>query len=226
MTMDGLYEVKLEGIVPISRDVIPRELLALSADRYEVELGYDVERRGIVISCYSAVLPYICYFYDLRAEGFFPEDRVAEQIPSAMVSHQIGDTGVAALLFGCRDGYIRQYNDATAYDDGTPFESYVDYGALRLGQGETGDGILHEVLDVMDTASGSVTNAIRGGHSAQEANAAAPCCTMTSGPGRNRTKYPRVRKGVVYIRTSTSGVRWARESLTITREKVGRLVVP
>jgi len=226
MTMDGLYEVKLEGIIPISRDVIPRELLALSPDRYEVELGYDTERRGFVISCYSATLPYICYFYDLRAEGFFPETRDADQIPSAMVSHRIGDSGIQALLFGCQDGYIRQYSDYVATDDGVAFESYVDYGPIRLGQGETGDGILHEMLDVLDVASGSVTNAIRRGHSAQEANAAEACCTMSSGSGRNRTRYPRVRAGVVYNRTSTSGIRWARESLTITREKVGRLVVP
>jgi hypothetical protein len=143
-----------------------------------------------------------------------------------MVTHQIGDSGIAALLFGCQDGYIRQYSDTAPYDDGRYFTSYVDYGPLRLGSGEMGDGILHEVLDVLDDDSGAVVNSIRRGHSAEAANAADSCCDMTSGAGRNRVKYPRIRAGAVYLRTTANGTRWARESLTITREKVGRLVVP
>jgi hypothetical protein len=230
MTLDGLYEATSQGVTIMSRDVLPLELVGINAERYEVTLGYDFQRRGICIACVARdavidpTLPAIHYFYDLRTEGYFPDTYDADHDPTAMAAHQVGGLGEQVLLRGCRDGYIRQFNDQTGTDDSVPFTSYVYYGPLRLGAGEYGDGILHEVVDVLDDDSGSIILAAYVGHSAEAALAAIPRWETTMAAGRNRNRWPRLRGGALYLLTTgTPGFAWARESLTITREQLDKL---
>jgi hypothetical protein len=232
LTLDGLYELTLEKAVAVSREVLPQELLGLDAEQYEITMGYDMERRGFLIACVSRdltkfpALPSIYYFYDLRAGGFFPESRDDDCEPTAMVSHQICSMGIPILLMGCRDGYIKKYNDDAATDDGTPFNSNVFYGPVRLGEGEYGDGYVHELVDVLDLASGSVTIKAYTGYSAQVAKNATSRWQTTTVAGRNYNRHPRLRGGALYLETvGTPGSAWVRESLTMTREKAGKLRV-
>ena len=143
-----------------------------------------------------------------------------------MVNHQINSSGSLVLIRGGRDGYLRNYNKGSATDDGINFNSNCLYGPLRLGNGEYGDGYLQQIIDVLDQNSGSVTLKAYVGHSAQVAlsNEARFETTMTA--GRNRNRWPRLRGGCCWLDTiGTPGVAWARESLTVTRQKAGRLLV-
>lgn len=229
MTPDGLYRIALERAIPVSRDVIPQELIGLSDANYEISMTYDVTRRGILIlaSGKQFSTPSISYFYEERTEAFFPYHReMFDHDPTAAVSHQPAGTTIPTVMLGCRDGYIRKFDDVAQNDDGVNFNSRVFYGPLRLGAGEWGDGVLYEIVCVLDVLSGNVTLNVRGGHSAQSAKSATPRYTTSMAAGRNRNRYPRLRYGVVYVEiVGTPGSRWAMESLTVTRESVGRLSV-
>lgn len=231
MTPDGLYEITLQGATPVSRDLIPLELVGLDPERYEVTMGYDFDNRGVLISAVARsatldpTLPSLCYFFDQRTGGFFPDEYPLEHDATAMVSHQ-PDTLAVPALFRCgRDGYIRRYNAAVPTDDGTNFDSNCLYGPLRLGDGEYGEGYLQQIICVMDTISGPVTIRAFTGHTAQAALANVPRYETTMNGGRNRNRWPRLRGGACYIDVvGTPGTRWAQESLTVTRQKAGRLL--
>lgn len=231
MTTDGLYEVLLDRVVAISRDVIPQELIGLDPERYEVTMGYDFVSRGIVISAVprifdsDASLPSIAYFYDQRTGGFFPDLYTLAHDAMCMVSHHADASGLPALVRGGRDGYLRRYSPGTANDDGVNFDSNCLYGPIRLGDGEYGDGYLQQIIDVLDTQSGPITLRVQVGHSAQVALRNSSRFETTMYAGRNRNRWPRLRGGACYIDTvGTPGTRWARESLTISRQKAGRLL--
>ena len=231
MTLDGLYEVTFDGVKVMSRDVLPQELTGIDAKRYEVTLGYDFPRRGICIAAVARdldddpTLPSIHYFYDVRVGGYFLDEYASDHDPTATVAHQVGGLGEQILLRGCRDGYIRNFSDQAGSDDLTNFNSYLYQGPVPLGTGEYDEGILHEIIDVLDNDSGSVALSVYGGHSPEAALASTPRYTTSMSGGRNRPRWPRLRYGWVYLRTDgTPGTPWAREILTITRERTGKLM--
>jgi len=230
LTPDGLYEIRIQDMraVSMSRESIPAELLGLTDDLYEVSLAYDVERRGVLISATSLVMatPSVHYFYDERLGGYFPQSFDADHDPNSVVSYQPGGVSMPTVLWGCHDGYVRKFEDSAHDDDGTDFSSYVYYGPVRLGATDLEDGMLHEIVAVMDANSGATTLAVQTGHSAQVAKNRTARFSTTLAAGRNRNRYPRLRGSVMYVKLSgTAGTRWVNESLTISRERLGRLVI-
>jgi hypothetical protein len=228
MTPDGLYQITLAQAIPVSRDIIPQELLGLSDDRYEVSLNYDVARRGIVIACTATMGgENINFFFDERTGGFFPELFVDGHMAFSSITYQPGGVSMPTVLWGCKDGYVRKFEDAAEDDDGTDFDSYCYYGPVRLGRGEYSDGMLHEIVCVMDEDSNDVTLSAQVGHSAQIAKRNASRFSTTMTGGRNRNRYPRIRGGAAYLKVmGTPGIKWAVENITVTREGMGRLLIP
>ncbi|WP_413936366.1 DNRLRE domain-containing protein [Nitrospira sp. BLG_1] len=232
MTLDGLYEVTLVGVIPLSRDVIPEELLGIDPELYEVTLGYDYSKRGICIACVprsssdNSTLKSIHYYYDIRSGGFFLDEYALGHDTTASCVHQVNSVGPFVLVRGCRDGYLRMYDDGSGTDDGTGFDSRVWYGPIRLGSGTYGEGYINELVDVLDSVSDNVTVRIYGGDTAQEARLAEARYETRMTAGRNRNRRPRLRYSAIYIETEgTPGRPWARESMTITRQKTGRLAL-
>ena len=227
MTPDGLYEITINGAVPLSRDLIPKELLGLSDDRYETSLAYEVEKREVVISATAKDVgtTSIHYIYCLRTGGFFPDTRESDQEPTAVTSYQPGGVGIPRVIFGSRDGYVRKFSDAVEDDDGTDFDTRVRYGPIMLG-GTTGRvGTLHELIVVLDVLSGDVTLEVRVGDSPQEASLASPRYTTTMTAGHNRRRYPRLTGGTAYVDiVGTPGSKWAAETIEATRQERGRLL--
>lgn len=228
LTLDGLYELSLSGVTPVSRPVIPKELLGLKSDLYDVSLNYDVERRGVLISAVGKELSVdsVHYSYFEPTGAFLPERTSRDHDATATVNYQPGGISTPIVLWGSRDAYVRRLEDTAQSDDGTNFDSFVLYGPIRLGGSDYGDGYLHEIVCVMDVFSGSVTLSVHGGHTAQAAKTETARYSTTMTAGRNRNRYPRLRYGVVYIKvTGTPGSKWVMESLTVTRERAGRLMV-
>jgi len=234
LTPDGLYTIRAEpyGASPVSRNVLPIELLGLSSDLYETSLGYGVERREIIISAIprqiagtTATLPAIRYIYNVQTGAFFFDQAVSiNHYPTAMVNYQPSGVGTPEILLGCFDGYVRRYENAAKSDDGTNFASNVLVGPVRLGSNDLTEGIIHQVVNTMDAASGNVTVNLYVGDTPQAALASAPAFTFTSGAGLDYHQTPRARGAVVYIEfVGTAGSAWVHESTGIVREIVGLL---
>lgn len=224
LTPDGLYEITPTQAIPLSRDVIPQELIGLTDDLYQVGMAYDVRRRGVLISAAGGTS--IHYFYDERTGGFFPQSHSTDHEPTAVVSYQPGGIGISTVLWGSRDGYVRRFDDAAEDDDGTDWNSHVLYGPIRIGRGEWNEGILHDLVCSLDENSNDVTVSIQGGYNAQAASMAVARYSTTMSSGRNRTRSPRLRYGAVYVKvTGTAGGKWVVESMSLSREVKDRLVV-
>lgn len=101
----------------------------VSPSTHRITMGYDRKRRGILVC--STVLETGAnsnYWYDLRTGGFFPESYPEQDGPYSLFYYAANDQDYADLLIGCKDGYVRKFDD-TAKDDNigpsdTPINSY------------------------------------------------------------------------------------------------------
>lgn len=226
LTQDGLYEITAASAIPLSRQLIPKELLGLTEERYETSLTYDVTARAVRIAVTDKETPSnsVHYVYDDRKGGFLPDEYVSDHDPTSAASYQPGGSGTPRALWGSRDGYVRRHDATIEDDDGTNFDTRARYGPLLLGGSAYRSGVLHEIVCVLDVQSGDVTLEVRMGDSAQEASLASARYTTTMVAGRNYNRYPRLSGGTAYLDiVGTPGSRWAIESLTVTRELRGKL---
>jgi hypothetical protein len=123
----------------ISQFVLPDLVTDTQLDPsvHTVTLGYDREREGILISITTIDGgSNVCYWYDLRTEGFYPESYPAVCGPYAMYFYASNDDSTRKLLLGCTDGYIRCFSDSDKDDvttNGTQaITSYVSLPILEV----------------------------------------------------------------------------------------------
>ncbi|KKN35531.1 hypothetical protein LCGC14_0782650 [marine sediment metagenome] len=226
LTQDGLYEIGPTQAVPLSRDLIPQELIGLRSDRYEVSLSYNVASRVVHIAVSDKATPSnsIHYGYDVRTGGFFPDSYSQDHDLMSATTYQPGAVGIPLAIWGGRDGYVRRHDSTIEDDDGTNFDTRMRYGPLLLGGSAYRSGVLHELAVSLDVLSNDVTLEIRMGDSAQEAYNASARYTTTLSAGHNRNRYPRLSGGVAYLDVvGTAGSRWAMESIAVTVEARGKL---
>jgi hypothetical protein len=148
-----------------------------------------------------------------------------------------GSSGLADLVVGCRDGYLRKFSDTAATDDGTNIESHVLIGPFRLTSDDATDAMLTEIHGVMADDAGAVTWRVVMGQSAEAATDAAvdgiasvlagstPAGVSASGSWterRNKVVRPRARGpwAVVWL---SSSARWAYEAVVVRIGQLGRL---
>jgi len=210
--------------VPLSEDVIPEELKNLDPDANAIMLAYDPVYRGIVISVTSwdSIVGHH-YWYNMTIGAFFPFILPVEQEPLSMVNYQSDSAVDAAVLFGCRDGYIRRFHAGSVNDDGTTIDSEVWLGPIALG----GDGYKEgQILDIdltMARLSGDANCDVYAAQTPEEAIAlTTPSFTETVSAGRN-VLHPQVRgaSAFVVIGDDDSGSRWQTEALRMRYETLG-----
>ena len=226
LTPDGLYDINTQSATPLSRDLLPQELVGLTEDRYDISLAYDVARRGVLISASGkdASITSIHYFYDLRTGAFLPQSFDRTQDPTAVVTYQPSGIGLPSTIWGGRDGYVRRFEDAAQTDDGTNFNSNVFLGPIRLGPTDDLEGVVHEFIGTLDAQSGIVVVNFYVGDTPQAALASSAAFSCSLSAGRNYSEMPKIRGGVVYVElVGTPGSRWVFESGVLMREIVGKL---
>jgi hypothetical protein len=166
------------------------------------------------------------WIYQTQTGGFFHDINSLVYDPMSATTYQPEGSGQPLSVMGCRDGYIREFDDTAEDDDGSAFTSFVFYGPIMLGGSGYGFGVLHELVVTLDTASNDVTVGIRTGNSPQEAIGSANKYTTTCEAGRNRNRYPRLTGSVAYVIVSGTGTKWAIDSLHVTIEPRGRQRIP
>ena len=162
----GIYKTPLgfrniENLTEISLpDLISDEGADPSSHR--ITMAYDRKRHGILI-CITKLSDgdNSNYFYDLKLKGFFPEDYPNECGPYSLFYYAANNTNYTDLLVGCKDGYIRKFDD-TAKDDNIgsgstdPISSYVVWPIRHLTEDNDKEGKLTSLT--IELAGGAGAN--------------------------------------------------------------------
>ncbi|MCJ7828773.1 MAG: hypothetical protein MUP81_03410, partial [Dehalococcoidia bacterium] len=85
---------------------------------YRITMGYDRKRGGILISITKvADGTNSCYWYDLKLGAFYPESYPDECGAYSQFYYDANDDAYRDLLVGCKDGYIRKFDNTQRNDD-------------------------------------------------------------------------------------------------------------
>ncbi len=143
---NGLYKTAIPGTPKcISEYKLPNLVddEAVDPATHRITLAYDRVRAGILI-CVTKLSDgsNSNYFYDLRTldeagiGGFFPESYPDECGPYSLFYYAANDSDYRDLLVGCKDGYIRKFDESAKDDDigGSDqlIDSYVQFGPLQI----------------------------------------------------------------------------------------------
>lgn len=244
---NGIYRVTLPGGTPVcmSEVRLPKLVDDEAADptTHRITLSYDKRRAGIVITITKlSDGTNSNYWYDIRTDSFFPESYPEECGVYSSIDYEATDTDFKNMMYGCKDGYIRKFDDSKKDDDigatDEAISSYVTFGPFLLSSSAINEGKITG-LDVIlgsgtdgTTDSDGVSYELYTGKSAQEVlkkmkngtPIAAAGAVTTS--GRGRSTFRRKVRGVyggVKLKNATAAQTWALEQLLIDVAKAGRL---
>jgi hypothetical protein len=227
LSLDGLYGMGSVASSPesISRDKLPYELLNVDISLYYVSLKYDTVYRGVHIYLTpKSGGQNTHWWFDWVNKGFWKV-----QIPTTMQPYCLGiynsdDANRNAVILGCKDGYIRYFDEKFVRDEGTAITDYLIYSPL-FASDEYNDGQITEIVGELSKNSGAVNWSIKTGNSHQE------CLfsniTKASGTwsikGLNYKQHPRCRgvSFLVKIERGDNDVAWGIETIQITTKKSG-----
>ena len=119
---DGISRVKrgTTFVENLSSFSIPELLKDEAADptTHRIVLGYDKRRDGIIIAItLLADGSNSNYFYDIKGAGFFPETYPNECGVYSLLYYPSNTESNSDLLLGCKDGYVRHFDDSAKDDD-------------------------------------------------------------------------------------------------------------
>jgi len=91
---------------------------ATDPSTHRITMGYDRKRRGVLV-CITKLSDGTNsnYWYDLRTGGFFPESYPTACGVYSIFHYAANNTSYEDLLLGCKDGYIRKFDDTAKDDD-------------------------------------------------------------------------------------------------------------
>ena len=161
---NGLYKSPLgfRSVESISQGSLPN-LVAdedVSPSTHRITLAYDRKRQGLLVAVTKlSDGSNSNYFYSLESGGFFPETYPDECGPYSLFYYAANDNDYADLLVGCKDGYIRKFDETAKDDDvGTTnaaISSYVTYPIEQLSEDGDKEGKLTSLtVELAGGASG------------------------------------------------------------------------
>lgn len=230
LSMDGLYMLDPGGDaypLPLSREIIPRDLLNLNPDMITASLEYDVTGGGIHIFLTSvSENSRLHWWFDWNRKTFWPVSIVVDQEPTATCVLQATAVEESGVIIGGRDGTLRKFNDLAEDDCGTVFVTYAVMGPIGLNS----DLMVGTVLSldaIMAERSGDVMWEVLPSLTFEGAASAAAAASGTWIAGINATVYPAARGQAFSLKViGTPGRRWAMEQVTGTIKEGGRRRLP
>ena len=246
---DGISRIKRGSLFVenLSGLNLPQLLKDRAADpkTHRIVLGYDKRRDGIGIEI--TLLEdgsNSNYFYDIKGEGFFPESYPNECGVYSMLYYPSNTESNADLLLGCKDGYLRKFDDIAKDDNkgatGQTISSNVLMPIQDLSsEDDDGQGRLNSVtLELSGGASGGshsnsdgVTLDVHVRDSAETLVEAVkdgdtPLITRTfTGPGRQKRIREKARGkwlGIL-LKNSLATKSWSLSKLSINSKLAGRI---
>lgn len=165
---NGIYITKVPGLPRNISFICLPELVndeAVDPSTHRIIMSYDRQRHGLLINITTLSDGINSnYWYDLRTidesgvGGFFPESYPEECGVYSTFYYAANDQSYRALIVGCKDGYLRIFDDADKSDDigdsNEAINSYVTFGPLQMAEDSNREGILTS-LNVI-TAGGAL----------------------------------------------------------------------
>lgn len=230
LSADGLYVISAgcAGFpTSLSRERLPDELLCLNPEREAVSLEYDTLSRGVHIFVTRLDgSEGSHWWFDWQAKAFWRVKVSTNHEPFVLHERTVWDDCPAVLL-GCRDGKIRQFDRDYQVDDGNlEIEAYCCFGPFHLDRQGFQEGLLAELQGSIGRESGSIAWEVTAGNSAEESFYATTRDAGTwDNPGLNYVTRPRVRgvSAVVKVKNKAgSKRRWFLERVTAVIRSAGR----
>ena len=226
LSKDGLYVVPPGGNSrpePLSREKIPDELLSIDTAEYEVNLGWCQAEHGvyITVTSYERGSGYF-FFYAPESGTFWQDEFSLDHQPFRLFDYKPIYGKYAALIFGCRDGYLRKIDLNTSTDDGTAIDSYIDIGPIIIA-GDGNDGLVRDLDGYLAYDSGDVTWSIYVDETAEGVFGKSAFTSGTwSGGGLQYREHPRARGQAMLLRLGSSGYQgWSIEKVVAIVERLG-----
>ena len=218
---------------------------AANPSTHRITMAFDRDRQGILITIVTlADGTHSNYWYDLRTEGFFPETYPDECGPYSTMYYDANAPGNSGLLVGCKDGYVRKFDESQTDDDkgasDEAIDSYVSLGPVALGRSDKQGKVTG--LNVVTAGGGTggsqsdsndIDFKVFTGLSAEEvierlaANTTPNFAGVVKASGRQRggTKRQKAKGAFVAIRigNNNSGETWGFEKLDINARPAGRI---
>jgi hypothetical protein len=218
------------GVTELSREKLPKELQEVDTNQYKVSMTFDLRGYGVHIFLTGRTSrTRLHWWYDYQSRGFWPESYPANLEPFAAVWYTPVAGVDASVVLGCRDGYLRRFDDGNDTDEGTEISSYVLYGPLLVGGDDYNDGIFSELVAVLAENSGAVTASVYAGKGVEEAYKSTAFKSLDLSGGRNTTKYFRARAAYAYLKLATKSAAkraWMVENLAAVMIAGGPARVP
>lgn len=241
---NGIYKKSAGSWVleNLTLNVIPNliEDWQFLAEIFRVTMSFDQMRHGLIIAKTNKQTgENTNYWFDLRTQGFFPEDYPDS---CGIMSKQFfngDDLTLRQLIVGCADGYLRRFDDSKKDDDGTAIESEVLMGPFRISKDSNTDGLTNAQTFIMagggvggsQPDSDAVNYEIFTAETAEEIIENADAATSTArasgtlaSPGRNSKKRHRLRGIFAGIKLASSALAktWAIDRVVIEFKSRGR----
>ena len=241
---NGIYRTSIPGTPEcISEIRLPKLVKDETIDpaNYRITMAYDRIRAGILI-CITKLADGTNsnYWYDLRTEGFFPESYPEECGAYSLFNYGANNYAYRDLLVGCKDGYIRKFDEAEKNDDigedEELIDSHVSFGPLQIASDSKLRGNITE-LDLITagglTGSDDIDCKIYVDDDAEkivtrlEASSTPNLLKILKAPGRQKGNTIRQKLNGVYagiqLRNNTVDETWGFEQLLVGAKQVGRM---
>jgi len=248
---NGIYVTSIPGTPKcLSEQALPQLVGDENVDpsTHRITMAYDRTRAGILI-CITRLADgkNSNYFYDLISGGFFPESYADECGAYSLFYYAANNRDYRDLLIGCKDGYIRKFNDSLKNDNDSAddpgvgtvkIDSYVTFGPIPMARDQRLTGKLTGLncITAGGASGGSDSNdvsySVFVGSSAEEvveklsAGVNPNAAGIIKAPGRNRSgSIHRKISGVylgVKLQNNTIDEMWGLEQLLIDLKPGGK----
>jgi hypothetical protein len=211
---------------PLSREILPRELMNIEPSTTTVAMAFDAKDNGVhVFLTPESSNSRIHWWVDWSRKTFWPMSYDSTHEATAVCDVRSTSIEESGVILGCRDGYLRRFHAMAPTDCGTAFDSSVVLGPIGIGR-DFFAGILREFIGVLARDSGDVDWTIAASNSFEGALSEVAEHSGTWSAGVNAVIRSCGRGQAVVITLTGGGDRWAVESIYAIVEPIaGRVGV-
>jgi len=200
----------------LSQFKLPKELRDINTDIYQVSMSYDM-RRHLVHIYLSPENPTgrKHWIFSAVHKSFWPVVGNTDHDAMNIIPMNSDYMPSVSVVVGCRDGYIRYFNESFETDDGSEIVDYIDIGPFNLA-GDYNAGGLDEIIGTLGQNSGDVTWEVRVGTDFNTvAISSSNFATGTWSSGKSYVSHVRAygKAAVVRLKAKDSDRAWAFEQI-------------
>ncbi len=224
-SVDGIYRLAVGGKPePMTHGRLKRRLETWDLSTFYVRLEWDINQDGLYVfltaqdfSSMSTVL-----FWERQSDAWWVDSYPATMGPTSFYMFDSDDVSDRFMLFGCKDGFVRKVNNASATDDSTGINSFIEMGPYFASPGKrlhikSSDIILGITSGNVDFYTYTATTA---------EGLTSPTTRVKRGlvAGINRRVSHKIGANALKFKLqspATTTTQWATESVAITAEEGG-----